>query len=193
MEMLTTIEAPQEWFDGSFGPWVEERPGVLSRTAHVWGVAVEVTLHQYHTVCQICRAPLDDANNAPVVHNSKWKQHFPNDGVVCTSCLEQRMGKITGLAALQPLPCNVEWIVAQRQDLLRHPQFAAWAGGARVLVMRCIYCSGEFECRRRPPYCPHCKKKFSITIGPKTTAFELGLATAKNNVDVEFTLASRSE
>jgi hypothetical protein len=58
--------------------------------------------------------------------------------------------------------------------------------------MRCVYCVKTFECVSRPKKCPHCAATFSLTAGPGTTVAQFVRATAKNEREVTFSLASLS-
>lgn len=87
-------------------PWKAVRPGVLQKDATVTvvsaGVSQEVTLTKSEWICQTCKAPLSLKNDSPVLKDSLWKELYPENGVVCSDCLEQKLGRVITEDDLKP-------------------------------------------------------------------------------------------
>lgn len=69
---------------------LEVRPGVLLRSIVMYDTEV-ITITATSYVCQTCRVALTKSNDAPILRDVLWRQLYPNDGVVCMSCLQERV------------------------------------------------------------------------------------------------------
>ena len=96
-------------------PWQEVRPGVLVREVTLrvtFGdeTPQDAVLVDHRWVCQLCRDPLKLSNEAPVLLDDLWRATFPDNGVVCTACLENRLGRPITRADLKPnVLLNAVW------------------------------------------------------------------------------------
>lgn len=96
----------------------ELRPGV----SEVSGWFEHATFPATYTerVCQACRTRINAENGAPMLKAELWRAVAPRDGLICSSCLKDRLhtlgstGRPKGQLTLSDLiPCmlSLEWVL----------------------------------------------------------------------------------
>lgn len=78
-----------EWTTGTVTEGVWREPGVAGSSKHE---APRYKINRY-AECWGCGSELDFEHPAPMIRNDLWLRMFPRTWIVCTSCLEKKLGR----------------------------------------------------------------------------------------------------
>lgn len=99
-------------------PWVEFQPGMFNRRIELRCSLPDgehaLVLFDSQDHCQICDKQISDLRETPMLCDALWDRLFPQSGVVCLPCLEDRLGRPLTLEDLTEVPWNKYWIQRNR-------------------------------------------------------------------------------